>query len=209
MKTLTMAALAALALSAGAAGAQVALKPDTPSILAWSPAQQASGYRDIEDIYKVRTIKRGKHVHPLPSAGRTLDPTFAYQGKTWTVDDYMKAYDVSGVLVLKDGKVLLERYGLGRKPTDRWTSFSVAKSVTSTLVGAAIADGKLKLADPVTKYIPELRGSGYEGTSVRDLITMSSGVKWNEDYTDPNSDVAQAGTKVLEPGVDPMVSYLR
>ena len=56
----------------------------------------------------------------------------------------MKAYNVSGVMVVKDGKVMLERYGLGRKPEDRWISFSVTKSITSTLVGAAIQDGKIK-----------------------------------------------------------------
>jgi CubicO group peptidase (beta-lactamase class C family) len=122
----------------------------------------------------------------------------------------MKAYRVSGVLVLKDGKIVLEKYGLGRKPTDRWTSFSVAKSLTSTLVGAAIQDGKIKsINDPVTAYIPELKGSAYEGVTVRQMLMMSSGVKWNEDYTDPNSDVAKAGDKVTEPGINPMVSYLR
>ena len=106
----------------------------------------------------------------------------------------MKAYNVSGLMVVKDGKVMLERYGLGRKPEDRWISFSVAKSITSTLVGAAIQDGKIKsLDDPVTHYIPELKGSAYDGVSIRQLLTMSSGVKWNEDYTDPNSDVARAG----------------
>jgi CubicO group peptidase (beta-lactamase class C family) len=122
----------------------------------------------------------------------------------------MKAYRISGLLVLKDGKIVLEKYGLGRKPTDRWTSFSVAKSITSTLVGAAIQDGKIKsLNAPVTDYIPELKGSAYEGVTVRQMLMMSSGVKWNEDYVDPNSDVAKAGNAVTEPGVNPMVSYLR
>lgn len=210
MKTLISALAAALALGAGAAQAQVALKPGTPSILAWSPEQQVSGYRSIETIYKTHVIKRGPRVHALPMAARQIEPTFTWQGRTWTVDDYMQAYRVSGVLVLKDDKILLERYGLGRKPTDRWTSFSVAKSVTSTLVGAAIQDGKIKsLDDPVVRYIPELKGSAYEGATVRNLITMSSGLKWNEDYADPKSDVAQAGLAMLEPGVDPMVSYLR
>lgn len=146
----------------------------------------------------------------MPVAAHPIAPTWTYDGKTWTVDDYMKAYRVSGLLVLKDGKILLERYGLGRKPTDRWTSFSVAKSITSTLVGAAIQDGKIKGLDaPVTDYIPQLKGSAYEGVTVRDMLTMSSGVKWDENYADPKSDVAQAGTKILQPGVDPMVSYLR
>jgi CubicO group peptidase (beta-lactamase class C family) len=204
----------ALALGAAAAGAQVSLDPASPapiaSILGWSPERQASGYRDIEHVFKTHTIKRGKTVHPLPVAAKQIDPTFTYDGKTWTIDAYMKAYRVSGLLVLKDGKIVLEKYGLGRKPTDRWTSFSVAKSVTSTLVGAAIQDGKIKsINDPVTTYIPELKGSAYEGVTVRQMLMMSSGVKWNEDYTDPKSDVALAGGTVPEPGVNPMVSYLR
>jgi CubicO group peptidase (beta-lactamase class C family) len=205
---------AVLALAAGAAHAQVALDASKPqaiaSILTWSPKQQAVGYRTIEKIFKTHTIKRGTKVHPLPKAANQIDPTFTYEGRIWTTDEYMKAYRVSGLLVLKDGKIVMEKYGLGRKPTDRWTSFSVAKSVTSTLVGAAIQDGKIKsINDPVTTYIPELKGSAYEGVSVRQMLMMSSGVKWNEDYTDPKSDVAQAGGKVLEPGVNPMVSYLR
>ena len=88
-------------------------------------------------------------------------------------------------------------------------SFSVAKSVTSTLVGAAIQDGKIKsLSAPVTDYIPELKGSGYDGVTVRQLLMMSSGVKWNEDYTDPKSDVAQSATLPIEPGKNPLVAYM-
>ena len=195
----------------GMASAQVALKPTTPFILAWTPQQQSDWYRSIESVYKVRTIKRGDYVRPLPKAPRQIAPTWDYAGKSWTVDSYMQAYKVSGLLVLKDGRIVMERYAMGRKPTDRWTSFSVAKSVTSTLVGAAIADGKIKsLNDPVTAYIPDLKGSAYEGVSVRQLLMMSSGVKWNEDYVDPKSDVARAGFDgVTEPGVNPMVSYMR
>ena len=82
--------------------------------------------------------------------------------------DYMSANRTSGVLVLKDGKIVLERYGLGRTPKDRWTSFSVAKSLTSTLVGAAIQDGKIKGPDAmVTDYVPELKGSAYDGVTVQ------------------------------------------
>ena len=217
MKTLMLAAAAALSLTtalAGAAHAQVSVDPaknqGIASILTWKDEVQAKGYRDIEHIYKTTTIKRGKTVHPLPVAAKQIAPTWTADGKTWTVDEYMKAYRVSGLLVLKDGRIVLEKYALGRKPADRWTSFSVAKSVTSTLVGAAIQDGKIKsLNEPVTTYIPELKGSAYEGVTVRQMLMMSSGVKWNEDYTDPKSDVAQAGGSVTQPGVNPMVSYLR
>jgi CubicO group peptidase (beta-lactamase class C family) len=204
----------AAALTAGAAQAQVPLDPASHAgiadILNWRGEKQAKGFRDIEHIFKTHTIHRGKTVHPLPVAATQIAPSFAYDGKTWTIDGYMKAYRVSGLLVLKDGKIVLEKYALGRKPTDRWTSFSVAKSVTSTLVGAAIQDGKIKsLNDPVTQYVPDLKGSAYEGVTVRQMLMMSSGVQWNEDYVDPNSDVAKAGGTVTEPGVNPMVSYLR
>ncbi len=213
MRTIIGLALAA-ALAGSAAHAQVSVDPakhtGIADILAWKDEAQAKGYRDIEHIYKTNVIPRGKTVHPLPFAAKQIDPTFTYDGKTWTVDAYIKAHRLSGVLVLKDGKIILEKYGLGRKPTDRWISFSVAKSVTSTLVGAAIADGSIKsINDPVTQYIPELKGSAYEGVTVRQMLMMSSGVTWNEDYLDPHSDVAKAGQSVTEPGVNPMVSYLR
>lgn len=198
----------------GAAGSNASpaappLPPGGAAILMWTPAQQAWGYRNMEKIAPVRVFKRGKTVHPLP-AGTRIDATFSAGGKTYNTASYMREFRASGVLVIKDGKIVLERYGLGRHPKDRWTSFSVAKSLTSTLIGAALEDGKIKsLDDPVTLYIPELKGSAYEGVTVRQLITMTSGVKWNESYTDPNSDVAKVGLSILEPGVNPVVSYMR
>jgi CubicO group peptidase (beta-lactamase class C family) len=208
MRTILGLAVAA-ALAGATAHAQVPLKPGLPSILVWTPQQQSDWYRDIESVYRVGTVKRGDHVHALPKAETQIDFKFDHAGRTWSVDDYMKANNVSGVVILKDGKIVLERYGMGRKPEDRWTSFSVAKSVTSTLVGAAIQDGKIKsLNSPVTDYIPELKGSGYDGVTVRQLLMMSSGVKWNEDYTDPKSDVAQSATLPVEPGKNPLVAYM-
>jgi len=147
------------------------LKPNTPSILQWTPEQQREGYRSIETIYKTATIARGEAVRALGNADRTLELSYTRDGRNWTIDDFMKAFNVSGLMVLKDGKVLVERYGLGRQPQDRWISFSIAKSVTSTLVGAAIQDGKIKsLDDPVTLYIPELKGSGYDGVNLRQML---------------------------------------
>jgi CubicO group peptidase (beta-lactamase class C family) len=195
--------------SANAAPADPPLPPGGAAVLMWTPEQQAWGYRNMEKIAPVRVFKRGKHVHPLP-LGTSIDATFSAGGKTYDTESYMREFRASGVLVIKNGKIVLERYGLGRAPKDRWTSFSVAKSLTSTLIGAALKDGKIKsLDDAVTQYIPELKGSAYDGVSVRQLITMTSGVKWNEDYTDPNSDVAKVGLSILEPGVNPVVSYMR
>ena len=208
MRALSPLLILILILQAGAAHAQVPLKPGTPMILNWTSDQQQRWYPAMETVFAVQSVARGATVHPLLVAATQIAPTYRFQGSTWTVDEFMKAYSASGVLVLKDGKILLERYGLGRRPQDRWTSFSVAKSITSTLAGAAVRDGRLKLTDRVTAYIPELKGSAYEDVSVHDLMTMSSGVAWNEDYNDPKSDIAQAGM-VLEPGVDPYVSYVK
>ncbi|CAN7496508.1 beta-lactamase family protein [Phenylobacterium sp. LjRoot164] len=206
--------LMALAAAFGLHGAALAADPPPPpaggSILAWTPEQQRYGYRNMEKVTPVHVVPRGAHVKELPLAAGQIDPKWTWNGQAQTVDSYMTAMNTSGVVVLKDGQIVLERYGLDRKPDERWTSFSVAKSVTATLVGAAIKDGKIKsLDDVVTNYIPELKGGAYEGVTVRQLLTMTSGVKWNEDYTDLNSDVAKAGVTPGEPGMNPIVSYMR
>src|SRR5690606_31812094 len=111
---------------------------------------------------------------------------------------------------LQDGRVRFEDYGAGFGPEQRWTSFSVAKSFTSTLLGAALRDGHIaSLDDPVTQYVPGLSGSAYDDVSVRQLATMTSGVAWNEDYTDPASDVAQLNRFVVEHGPDAIVAQMR
>ena len=180
------------------------------AVLSWTLEEQKWGYKHMEDLNPAHVIKAGPYVRQLPLAPVQIDPTWSHDGKTWDTTSYMAAMRTSGVLVLKDGRIVLERYGLDRKPNERWTSFSVAKSVTATLVGAAIKDGYIKsLDDPVTRYIPKLTGPGYDGVTVRQLITMTSGVKWNEDYTDPNSDVAKVGFSTDEPGLNPVVSYMR
>ena len=179
---------AAVACAATAWAAEKLPAPD--KFLFWSPAEQALGYRSIEKIFPVHVVKRSGPVHALPSSGKPFDVAYDFGGKRWDTGTFMKENRVSGLLIVKDGRIVLERYGLGRRASDRWTSFSVAKSVTSTLVGAAIHDKYISGLDAkVTAYIPELKGSAYEGVTVGDLITMRSGVKWNEDYEDPKSDV--------------------
>ncbi len=202
--------IAVLSLSLGTAAFAADPPNLTNSVLSWTPKQQAWGYRHIEDAFPVKVVARGTTVRELPKAAQEISPTWTWQGKAQTIATYMKAMNTSGLLVLHDGKIVLERYGLGRTPQERWTSFSVAKSVTSILVGAAIADGKItSLNDKVSTYLTELKGSAYDDVSVRQLITMTSGVKWNEDYQDPNSDVARVGLQIDEPGVNPVISYMR
>src|SRR3989344_2498377 len=135
----------ALTLLLGACASSASLSAESrPNLLTLSPEQQRILYGSMETAYPVETIRKGTYVRPLPLAVRQISPRWTFDGREQGVEDYMAENRLSGVLVLKDGKILLERYGLGRKPEDRWTSFSVAKSVTSTLVGAAIPGGEIK-----------------------------------------------------------------
>jgi len=162
----------------------------------------------MEAYFPMSTAARGDQVHELP-AGAPL-AVARVGGRTFDLAEYMAREKTAGILVLQDGKVRLERYGLGYGPEGRWTSFSVAKSVTSTLVGAAVKDGYIQsLDDAVTRYIPGLKGSAYDQVSVRQLLTMTSGVKWNEDYTDAKSDVALLFSTPADPDLDSTVSYMR
>lgn len=161
----------------------------------WSPSEQESGYPAMEKIFPTNVIKAGGPVRPLPVAPREMKIDFTYEHRPYTIDDFVKANRVAGVLVIKDGQIVAERYGLGRKPSDRWTSFSIAKSVTSTLVGAALRDGKIKnLDDPLARYVPELKGGAYDAVTLRQALAMRSGVGWNEDYNDPTSDFSRYAT---------------
>lgn len=189
---LKLAAAGAVAILAGATSAALAQTtpaPLPPGVLQWTPDGPMDGGNDTTKLFPARMIPRGSAARGLPVAARQLNPSYTWQGRTWTVDDYMHAYNVSGVMVLKDGEVVLERYAQGRQPADRWASQSVAKSVTSLLAGAAIQDRKLRLGDRLERYVPELKGSAYEGVTVRQLLTMSSGVKWTEGYVGGQSDL--------------------
>ena len=209
MKKILAGALGA-AITLGGAWAAESKLPDRDKFLFWTPAEQAFGYKNIEKIFPVHVVRRGATVSALPAAARPFDVSYSFGGKTYDTAAFMKDNFSSGLIIVKDGHVLLERYGLGRTEADRWTSFSVAKSVTSTLVGAAIKDGYIKgINSPVTQYLPELKGTAYDGVTVADLITMRSGVKWDEDYGNPKSDVAQFGLlPARTDGKDPVVAYM-
>jgi CubicO group peptidase (beta-lactamase class C family) len=176
--------------------------PKDQNVLFWTVDQRDSAFRAMEKLVKVNDIAKGDAVYPLPQGAPIK--------LTQDVDAYMKAQRNAGLIIIQDGKIRLEKYALDYSKEGRWTSFSVAKSLTSTMVGAAVRDGYIKsLDDKVTVYMPDLKGSAYDDVSVKQLLTMTSGVKWNEDYTDPKSDVALFNLHKAEPGVDVTVSYMR
>ncbi len=174
--------------------------PTDGSILFWQGDQQIAGFRNIALLSPTRTIKTGDTVMPLPENLRDFSGLrYRADGNEYSLEDYMQHNHVAGLLVLKNGEIALERYGLGNDKSNVWVSFSVTKSVVSLLTGAAIADGFMdSVHDPVTDYLPRLQGTSYDGVSVRDVLQMASGVEWNEDYADPNSDVATSPNDLVE-----------
>ena len=155
-----------------------------------TPARAVNTFRNIDRLFPTHAIPRAARPLPLPPAARPLTRlSFVDQGRRYGLEDYLTLNRVTGLLVLDHGRVALERYRLGNTRRTRWMSMSIAKSITSTLIGAAVRQGAIaSLSDPVTRYVPSLAGSAYEGVSIRDVLTMSSGVRWNETYTDPASD---------------------
>lgn len=197
---LTAALAGALALSGTACAQQPTPETAPAGVLFWSPQDRERVFRSMETVMPHALVSRGAGpVRALPTGEPiTVDPTA-----------YMEAQRVAGVLVIQDGRIRLERYGLGIGETDRWVSFSMTKSLTSTLVAAAIADGSIGgLNDPVVRYLPGLAGGGYDGVTLRQLLTMTSGVRWDEDYTDPDSDVARFLSEPVRDGLNPVVSFM-
>jgi len=200
---------ATLMLASVPAGAQVKLDANNAErlrrvgaeVLFWSQEQRDKNFPAMETLFPGTVAKASSRPYPLrPGNPLKLDG----------VDDFMTANNTAGLIVVQDGRIRLERYARGYSREGRYTSFSVAKSLTSTLVGAAVKDGFIKsVDDPVTRYLPDLAGSAYDGVTVRQVLTMTSGVKWNEDYTDPNSDVARMYARPVPAGIDPTVAYMR
>jgi CubicO group peptidase (beta-lactamase class C family) len=147
-------------------------------------------FRRNEEAFSTRRIARGGPVRELPYAPRQIaDLPVSANGQAYDLADYLGRNRVGGLMILKRGQILFEYYDLGIGPATRWVSMSMAKSMATTLVGAAIRDGLIgSVDDDLAGYVHELRGSAYEGVSIRHLMQMTSGVKWDDTHTDPNSE---------------------
>ena len=179
--------------------------PTNRDVLFWKESQRDAAFRALDRLPFLAS-------HRVVAASGT--PAALPPGPPLTlsldVDAYMQTQRNASLVVLHRGQMRLERYGLGFDAQGRWTSFSVAKSLTATLVGAAVRDGHIKsMDDKVSDYVQELKGSAYDDVTLRQLLTMTSGVQWTEDYSDPNSDVAKFNNHKPADGMDATASYLR
>jgi CubicO group peptidase (beta-lactamase class C family) len=148
-------------------------------------------YRNWASFSPTRAIHAGDYTVNLRIKTKDFSNfRYSVNHEDFSVDDFMVEAHVGGLLVLKNGEILMERYGLGNTEDSLWVSYSMAKSVTSMLMGAALKEGYIRsIDDKVTDYLPLLRGTSYADATLRNVLQMASGTQWNEVYTDPNNDV--------------------
>ncbi len=163
------------------------------------PWYVAGSQRHMADIFPNRVVHRAGAVSELPRAERPLGEVhYRWKGRDHTLDEILARTYTTGFLVIKDGRIVYERYFGGADENSSFTSWSVAKSFTSTLLGIAAADGKIGGFDlPITQYLPELKGSGYDGVPINDILDMCSGVNFTEVYTNPNSTIEVMWRKTM------------
>lgn len=176
------------------------------SLLFWSQEEKARRFPIMYDIFPSIRVSTGTKISPFEKA-ENITPQW---DDATTIESYLNQNHVKGIIVLKDNKIKLEEYAEGIDQQTLWTSFSVAKSVSSMLLGVALKEGDIEsLDDVLEKYITELEGRDYGKVTVRQLLTMTSGIDWNEDYVDPNSDVAQMYKAICNGTESHILTYMK
>lgn len=156
------------------------------------PARVVHNFAHAGDAFHRRDLSISAPLHIWPETLAPLPQQVDILGKAVPVQRFLQETDAVALLVIKDGIIRFENYYQGAQAGDHRISWSVSKSFLSAMIGAAIDRGDIKsLNDPMDKYAPTLKGTAYEGVAIRNVLNMSSGVRFNEDYFDANSDVTR------------------
>ncbi len=157
----------------------------------------ADNFVGMREIFPVSVVRAGPRSSPLRAGSMELPEFFEHDGKRRRTTEYLDYSRSTGMLVLRGDEVLFEQYWLGHRADRQHISWSVAKSFVSALVGIALEEGRFDgIDEPITRYLPELVGTGYDGVAIRDILEMSSGVGFNEDYGDYDSDINRFGRTI-------------
>ena len=161
----------------------------------FSGAEQFENFNRIAELYPTTTMPAAARPFQFEQGERiSLPDAFTFKGKTVDSETFLTETDTSALLVIADGRVRFERYMLTGGRDVNWLSMSVAKSFVSAAVGVAVEEGHIRsIEEPITTYVPSLTGSAYDGVRIKDVLQMSSGARWNEDYSDPDSDINRFG----------------
>ncbi|MBO1579527.1 serine hydrolase [Bacillus sp. XF8] len=146
-------------------------------------------FRNLYKIYPAQKVKRKGAISQFNYDLKDMNVTYSYNGKQSTLDEFLKNTITTGFIIMKDHKVVNEQYFHGNTCESLNTSWSLAKSFLSALVGIAIDEGHIKsVQDLIITYLPELRDSGYKNVSIKECLQMCSGIYFNEDYHNFSSD---------------------
>ena len=150
---------------------------------------------NIDKIFSVsEPIPASDNPYTFPRRDFVLPETFFFDGEQRLLSEELEHYKTDGLIVLHNGNLLYENYWNNNSANSKHIAFSVTKSFVSALVGIALDEGLIdNIEDPITKYLPDFKGTGYEGVRIKDILQMSSGVDFNEDYADPKSDINRFG----------------
>jgi CubicO group peptidase (beta-lactamase class C family) len=179
-------------------------------ITLFEPNVIVDNFRNMDTMFDYRTVHRGETVFELTDKKRALPDTYVYEGETKSTAEFIDETWTTGLIVLKGDTVAFEKYYLGNDRNSKAISWSVAKSFVSALVGIAVEEGYIKdIKDPVTRYVPLLKGSGYDGVPIKDVLEMSSGIRFDETYADFFSDINRMGRVIaLNKSLDSFVASL-
>jgi len=177
----------------------------------FKPDVVVKNFRSMEKMFDTSIVKRGNSVHIFERRPTDLPLTYEYKGETKNLMKFLNGTWTTGLVVLKDGKIAFEEYYLDNTAASKTISWSVAKSFVSSMIGIAIHEGRIDdIQQLVTEYVPNLKGTGYDGVRIKDVLQMSSGVRFNEDYKDFNSDINRMGRAIaLNTSLDEFVSTIK
>ena len=178
-------------------GSRYKIKRLLKTITLFNEKDIVENFRNMSSFINYREIHKGDATFEFKTAPQALPETFAYKGQRLNVQELLARTDTTGFIVIKNDKIIFEKYYLGNTPEALNISWSVGKSFLSALMGIAIEEGFIKSIDePVSDYAPELKKSGYNGVSIKNVLQMSSGVRFDEDYSAFNSDINRMGRTI-------------
>jgi CubicO group peptidase (beta-lactamase class C family) len=148
-------------------------------------------FRSMDTLFTTRSVPRSGPIWKLPRADHPLDFSYDFNGKTYTPEQFLDRTYTNALLVMKDGKIVYENYRNNTNERTRFMGWSMTKSFTSALIGIALSEGRIKsIDDRIDSYLPELKGGGYEGVTIRQIMQMRSGVDYEERYDFANPGIA-------------------
>ena len=166
-------------------------------------------FSHMDDAFWTQKISKSTAPFQFDYLHKAIPTTFDYEGKTLAVDEFLTRRATTALLVLKNDNITFEQYYLGTKENDKRISWSMAKSIVSVLFGMQVDAGNIDIEKAVSFYLPEMIGSGYENVKIKHVLQMSSGVKWDENYLDFNSDINKMGRLLALGGsLDEMTTQL-